>query len=313
MTAQSDAFEELNTRIEKLRQVAGVDVQHDAKVPDPDDPNEERQIDILIQNNGRRTGVECRDRAGSQSVMWVEELIGRKQSLQLDAIIGVAVSGFSKLAQTKAKRYGIALYDYRTLTDTEIASWAGAAHVEAVFVQFDPLCIVAGVPASAEQQLPQHVTLQFKKTDGYAAIINLVRDDVVAHQGIQRFRPIDPNGFDIDGIPVRILQVGYAGRLVTVAANCTSVQVVGDPATPAPIREVSVQQFDHTVEQVIRSQSDVHMVIDVSGLHPPPDAILHEIRIEFSTPVNVKEYELVGDRTIRTNATNIVLQVVTIP
>ena len=173
MTAQSDAFEELNTRIEKLRQVAGVNVQHDAKVPDPDDPNEERQINILIQNNGRRTGVECRDRAGSQSVMWVEELIGRKQCLQLDAIIGVAVSGFSKLAQTKAKRYGIALYDYRTLTDTEIASWAGAAHVEAVFVQFDPLCIVAGVPASAEQQLPQHVTLQFKKTDGYAAIIIL--------------------------------------------------------------------------------------------------------------------------------------------
>lgn len=73
--------------------------------------------------------------------MWVEELIGRKQSLALDAMIGVAVNGFTPHAHAKAKRYGIVLYDFRTLSDAEIASWTGAATVEAKFIQFAPLVI----------------------------------------------------------------------------------------------------------------------------------------------------------------------------
>lgn len=58
---------------------------------DPDIPNVPRQIDVLIEEGGRRTAVECRDRDSARGVMWVEELVGRRISLGLDGISGGAV------------------------------------------------------------------------------------------------------------------------------------------------------------------------------------------------------------------------------
>jgi len=46
---------------------------------------------------------------------------------------------------------------------------------------------------------------------------------------------------------------------------------------------------------VIRSQNDIHFVVDVSKVSPPPDAILHELRVKFQSPVTLKSYELIGD------------------
>ena len=103
MTAESDAFEQLNARVSKLLHGADATVTWNASIPDPDDPTQPRQIDALIEKAGLRTGVECRKREGVLSVMWVEELIGRKESLKLDSMIGVAVNGFTPLAQIKAK------------------------------------------------------------------------------------------------------------------------------------------------------------------------------------------------------------------
>jgi hypothetical protein len=87
--------------------------------------------------------------------MWIEELVGRKLSLGLDAIIAVSVAGFTPLAAKKARRFGILLYDFELLSDQEIASWADRADVEASFVQFDSLGIYAGVNHTAEPSLSE--------------------------------------------------------------------------------------------------------------------------------------------------------------
>jgi hypothetical protein len=245
--------------------------------------------------------------------MWIEELIGRKQSLNLDGVIGVAVNGFTKLAEKKAKRYGIMLYDFRDLTDAEIASWTGAARVEATFVQFDPLVIVAGVPASRTHELSSDVTFRHSGKDGYAAVMDMVRDDAVAHQGVQRYCPLNPANFETDGVPIGILNVGYIGRTVTVVGDCTAVQAVDPPGTPVLLREVTVQRFEHSVSEVIRRQGNVHFVINVSGIHPPQDSILHELKVTFDSTVTMQGYELIGDRMVRTHATSVMLQVVALP
>jgi Restriction endonuclease len=126
---------------------------------------------VLIEtDDGRKISVECRHRSGAQSVMWIEELAGRKQSLGLDGMIAVSVAGFSALARKKAKRFGIILYDFALLTDQEIASWAGGAKVEASFVQFEKLSILAGIPQAAEPSLPASPVLRFQDKDGYAII-----------------------------------------------------------------------------------------------------------------------------------------------
>lgn len=130
MTKKSDEFEMLNKRVEDLVHGAGAVVEWNAKIPDPDSRSDSRQIDVLITaNDGRRISVEFRDRGGAQSVMWIEELAGRKQSLQLNGMIAVSTKGFSQLAAIKAARFGIVLYDFAALSDEEIASWADMTEV----------------------------------------------------------------------------------------------------------------------------------------------------------------------------------------
>jgi hypothetical protein len=313
MTAESDAFEQLNARVSKLIHGANAQVTWNANIPDPDDVTQTRQIDALIEKGGLRTGVECRDREAAQSVMWVEELVGRKQSLKLDAMIGVAVNGFTPLARTKAKRYGIALYDFHALSDPEIASWGGLARVEAVFVQFDPLNIVAAIPNALAPQVAVDVSFQKDGKDGYAAVMDAIRDGAAAHQGATGVTDLAPAGYTVDGIPVRILNAGYMGRLVTEVATCSAVEMIGPPGLSAAIREISVQRFDHSVPQIIRKQDEAILVVDVDALRAPPNSILHELRVIFPVVTTVREYELIGSRRITTSANSIMLQVVGIP
>ena len=42
-----------------------------------------------------------------QDVKWIEELIGRKQSLRADSVIAVSSAGFTDGAILKAKAFGI--------------------------------------------------------------------------------------------------------------------------------------------------------------------------------------------------------------
>lgn len=70
MTAETDAFEQLNQRISQLLQGADATVEWDAHIPDPDSSGDSRQIDVLIIGaDGKRTSVECRERGGAQCVM----------------------------------------------------------------------------------------------------------------------------------------------------------------------------------------------------------------------------------------------------
>jgi hypothetical protein len=315
MSKESDAFEQLNARIHRLLAASTASITWNASIRDPDDTAEMRQIDVLIEEGGRLASVECRYRDGAQSVMWVEELIGRKQSLALDTMIGVAVDGFSKLAQKKAARYGILLYDFRSLTDQEIASWTGSATIDATFVQFQPLSITAGIHHSNEYRLPADVNanLKFRRKgkDGFGIVMDSIRDDGAAHPGIARTVPLDFRDFDVEGIPLTLLRADYVARLVSIKANCAAVEAVASPSTPVPLRDLTVQRFDHAVTEVIRNQNEVHLVIDASTIRPPQDSILHEMRIAFQSPVTLKGYELIGDRQILTKGVTTSLSIAT--
>ena len=70
------------------------DVTWNDHIPDPDNPEQLRQIDITIRNDGKLTLIECRLSRRRQNVKWVEELIGRRQSLGAQEMIGVASAGF---------------------------------------------------------------------------------------------------------------------------------------------------------------------------------------------------------------------------
>ena len=123
MSNKSQKFEKQIHRIFKLLKINNEEVTWDDKIIDPDNPSQNRQIDITIKNGKDLTIIECRIHKSVQNVKWVEELIGKKISMRASAAIGVSASGFTKGAKIKANTYGIALRDFYTLSETEIQKW----------------------------------------------------------------------------------------------------------------------------------------------------------------------------------------------
>lgn len=98
-----------------------------------------RQIDISINHDGLKSHIECRHHSAPQDVKWIEELIGRKLSLDASAMIAVSSSGFTEGATKKAEKRGIFLH---TLTEysPEIAhTWGQPSKVEIGYYYFNPL------------------------------------------------------------------------------------------------------------------------------------------------------------------------------
>lgn len=308
------AFEKLNHRIERLVQGAGATVEWNGSLIDPD-TGVTRQIDVLITGaDGKRSSVECREHAVSQSVKWIEELIGRKMSLRLDGMIAVSVKGFSAPAAKKAACFGITLYDYDRLTDAEIASWGGVVQVESVFVQFEHMEILAGIPDGARNQLaadPSATVFAYKGGSGFGALFDAVGDQVAAQPGVTHQRVLDPTGFSVDGIPLTLLSCSFAGKLVMVGAFCMYVALVDDPGTARALRSIDVQRFDHTVSEIIQVAGEAHLQIDASTIQVPPNAMLYLMRTRFPRPTHVSRYELIGNRRIESVTDAFALNIVT--
>lgn len=74
--------------------------------------NKKREVDVLIEYNDstgkkRKVSVECRDRKNIENVMWIEQLVQKKEDCELDGTIAVTKTKFSDTAINKARHYGI--------------------------------------------------------------------------------------------------------------------------------------------------------------------------------------------------------------
>lgn len=134
--SKSQEFEKLVSRIHRLLSDDKAKVTWNEKIPDPDNERQSRQVDVLINREDVITHVECRTHNKPQDVKWIEELIGRRISLNADFIIAVSDSGFTKGAIKKAKRYEIILRNLKELSDNEIVKWGRKSKVTLTFYGF---------------------------------------------------------------------------------------------------------------------------------------------------------------------------------
>lgn len=112
-------FEKITTRLIRVLSLDGSEVKHNARITDRD-TNKSRQVDILVSKGSKTIHYECRHHAVPQDVKWIEELIGRKQSLGADEMVGVSSSGFTGPALVKAKAHSIGLLDLREMSEVSI-------------------------------------------------------------------------------------------------------------------------------------------------------------------------------------------------
>lgn len=78
MSKESDKFERQIQMVHELIEEIGTEIEWNDYIPDPDNPDQARQIDITIKRNRKLTLVECRIHKDKQNVKWIEELIGRR-------------------------------------------------------------------------------------------------------------------------------------------------------------------------------------------------------------------------------------------
>jgi predicted Mrr-cat superfamily restriction endonuclease len=83
----------------------------------------EREVDILIEGTVAgievKIAVECRDRSKTETIEWIDGLIGKYARLKLNKIVAVSSEGFSKEAERKAFDHGITLLTLMEAEDVD--------------------------------------------------------------------------------------------------------------------------------------------------------------------------------------------------
>jgi hypothetical protein len=293
----STTLEHQIERIHKLLENNPSDVTWNDKIPDPDNPNQLRQIDITIKRNGESIHVECRIHKNPQDVTWIEELIGRRLSLHADAIIAVSSSGFTEGAVRKATKFNIHLRTLEKLTDYEITLWGTMARPMLIFYEFigshvtftmAEHCPVTPIAVTAEDNTPivwrGPFELVMKTFDDDPDL-----DNISKTFDVELFAPLLVNGVK----PVKIELHSTARRLSCPMPLDAALRYAASDATiDAPLAQVQTHQ--NGLVEIIHSADEVALISDTSTLSVPHSCFFHSIWMDFGRSVNFKWLKLVN-------------------
>lgn len=325
--SNSKEFEQLISEIEKLLYQEKASITWNDSIKDPDSPKQKRQIDILIKEKDHTTHIECRIHKKPQDVKWVEELMGRKMSLQVDAIIGVSASGFTQPAIRKARTHGIILRDLRSISRDEIEAWGKVFMTTVEYMHFESITF----------ELYTN-----DETESISASVDEFDDFIRQHHGIihQILRPLDnlvndrakeqtlskifdENKFEIEfgftlykplifkekAIHELYIKIPVI-RPLRVDHTVSEVALYGSPDELQQDRATSIQKMSETGWQLIDTPLKGKVFLDLMILQPPPNSLICGISISNLTPhksydiamLPLKEedyYEKIVNKTIK--------------
>ena len=269
-------------------------------VPDPDNPDQPRQIDVLIRRGAHVTHVECRIQKARQNVKWIEELIGRRVSLAANSVIGVSSSGFTKGAVRKATKYGIPLRDLRALTDAEVAGWGQSVALSFLCFQYSDLTLSLWVDDEQafidgdafRGELAHHpvwVTV-FNQAGRYLAdnqMMTVERVNTEVEFGILG----EPEGLLLAGRAIRLMEFRGRARTVEQAVKCPRIESYAAPTSHAA---TIVERFDLGETSVVHDGQRVAILLDISTVDLPPLCQFQGIRTAGEQEIDIESFELVG-------------------
>ncbi|MDA9467578.1 hypothetical protein XH87_23835 [Bradyrhizobium sp. CCBAU 53415] len=293
----SVTFERQVERIHQLLERSPSKVVWNDKIPDPDNPDQPRQIDISIDRDGERVHVECRIHSSPQDVKWIEELIGRRASLRIDVMIAVSSSGFTDGAQKKAAAFDIKLRTLSKLTDNEVLLWVDPAKAWLVFYEFADCQLLIEMDCAA---LPEPIALT--KEDGTAVewrplfetIMKMLDDSPELDHEERAF------GLDIQSAPILVGGQKPSGmtfrartRRLKKSVRLTSILQYADPHSKDGTSVYVQKHADDTVE-IIRSADQAALVSDSTSAAVPPNSLFHSVLLDFIEPTSVNWVKVVN-------------------
>jgi hypothetical protein len=283
-------------RIKRLIAQEGSEVTWNDRIPDPDNPRQPRQIDITIRRDGRLTIVECRTRRSPQDVTWIEELMGRRESLRADSIIAVSASKFTKGAINKAEANGIILRNLATLSASEIRDWGKACEASLVYYEFKNTRLELTLPQGTQLGTPS-----YSKRDGtpvaWRGLFELIMREAESEmQGTDSWVQVDfPLGIDIlvSGVAPSECTIETELRRINREVSTASVLAYSAAGSLTAATYARVQHFTEAYE-VIDASDEVAVVVDMSHVPTPPGCLFFGGNWDFGRVVTVKWIKTIG-------------------
>jgi len=305
MTKISEEFEKQIKRIHDVLIQDSAVVTWNDKIPDPHNPKQSRQIDITIKKENEITHIECRDHKEPQNTKWIEELFGRKVSLQATAMIAVSSSGFTEGAIIKAKALGVYLCDLKNLEAEEILSWGRKTVITFFYYTFSNLRFsffldsIKGIsPEEAQKGI-------FSKPENMDILFNQIKyqfnknKDFIFPYGFQ-FGKIECGNIEILGREVKGLSLRGDVDIIDFDYECPTFQSFQVPRKGNNLI-ASLEKTDDSQIEIIKSKSGFSKIfIDLSIIpHGPPNSVFAG-KITVSRLVGSKKYppqfELIGSQ-----------------
>lgn len=301
MTKKSTNFERQIERIHSLLDDSGAEVTWNDRIPDPDNPSQPRQIDITLRREDALTAIECRIHAATQDVRWIEELIGRRTSLRADAIIGVSASGFTRGAIVKAKAHGVILRDMKSLTEQEISAWGKRTKVSVELHHFDNADLTFVFDSSASRCMTVErieKSIQYHRIP-LATLFDMLTktiregDPTLAATRVQaKARPKD---ITIDGTRVLAINIAVDYWCEEKTLSLPNVIAYDAPESGALERNTYVEIVNEGKFEITQPSDRFSVAMDTSSIVLPMGAKLGRVKLAFTRPVEMREFNLLGN------------------
>lgn len=295
-----EEFERHIAKIHHLLEGQGTSVQWNAHIPDPDNPTQKRQVDVLIDRDGSRTLVECRFHSRAQDVKWIEELFGRRVSLQAETLIAVSSSGFTEGAIRKASKMGVILRDYRNLTGQEILDWGKKTKVILEYIKFERAEINLLTEIFLVRPVVNRWTLFQNEKGKQWPVENIFRQLA----GLLKERPekegtvgyeIFPANLYVGGIKIPEMFVRAQFRVLNMPVDLPTVQIYGEPAADLEGNDMIIEKEEKSDMGLYRTPSGSFIIADISTIKVVDSAFFQAFLFDLGeNPPGVKGVRIVG-------------------
>lgn len=309
MSELSDNFEIMVTRIHEILEDEGAIVEWNDKIPDPDNPIQPRQIDVTIRKGEVFNIIECRLHKDKQNVKWIEELIGRRVSLEADTVIAVSSSGFTSGAIKKANRYGVVLKDLITLTEEEILAWTKGINIHLLFFRYSEFYLrLVFNDEDLDGLSIDNIHHDLQKYIGFRTLftahLDILEDRISLAEIKKRERPIDfivqfsIEDFVLDGRVVQSVETKGVAHLENIMLTIPEYEAYGDPAESGVDRNVYIQKYNMGETRVIHRGEDISVTLDLSKMELPPYWQFRYVELQGGGSHNHECFELISPEKI---------------
>lgn len=291
----SQRFERQIERIHKLIEADDADVVWNDRISDPDNPVQLRQIDVAIRRECGLTLVECRIHQAPQDVKWIEELMGRRESLGAIAVIAVSASGFTEGAIKKAHARGVILRTLDTLTEEEISNWGREVGVTTTSYRFIECSFFFELSEAPEQPFVLSDPIG-QNIDGFrllGAVMDKLEADAAA-VGAYNIEVEIEAGVLISGLVPR--KCSFVGSVEKIERKLKLASVVGykSPRDTGLQSHAVVRKYDQETIEVIDSSLELAVIVDLSSANLLPNEFVRSAVFDFGHVMETKWFHIVG-------------------